>query len=280
MTYSGNILRMKAPQDPSLSPGEPDAAHSAPSGPEGVPDYRAQEITVPGDTGVQYAGLTIEDGIERAIVAGQPGLGWNAPDAAMVPVGGGGTPAGYAPSWAASDPHNAQVDTSYAAAARGAIAGSPYGGSFSGAHAVGDDTEPYSRGYPVGVAGSMFLERVVDFPHEIWAEPTGPGVDKFVGGTNSYHSSNPDGDNYTNRYGARVHYGFESPYFIHQPMFIDKPNQLYERRTTPITARDPLVGGAYSNTPVMGQLAANPWLTELGESVIPAGYGVAVDGVM
>ncbi|WP_159056791.1 hypothetical protein, partial [Streptomyces yokosukanensis] len=78
--YSGNILRMKAPQDPSINPGGPDDAHAAPSGPEGVPDFRAVEITVPGDLGTEYAGLTMDDGVSRAITAGQPGLGWNAPE--------------------------------------------------------------------------------------------------------------------------------------------------------------------------------------------------------
>ncbi|WP_158806478.1 MULTISPECIES: hypothetical protein [Streptomyces] len=278
--YSGNILRMKAPQDPSINPGGPDDAHAAPSGPEGVPDFRAVEITVPGDLGTEYAGLTMDDGVSRAITAGQPGLGWNAPESAMVPIGSGSTPAGYAPNWSTSDPHNAQVDTSYAAAARGAIAGSPYHGQYSGAHAAGDDTEPYSRANPVGVAGTSFLERLVDFPKEMWAEPSGAGADKFIGGTNSYHSSNPDGDNYTNRWGARVHWGFETDYFVHTPMYQDKTPQTYDRRTSPVTSRDPLVGGAYANTPSMGQLAANPWLTELGESAVPGGYGVPVDGVV
>ena len=282
MAYSGNILRMKAPADPRISPGGPDASHAEPSGPEGVPEYRAEEISVPADLGVEYAGLTMEDGIPRAITAGQPTLGWNAPDAAMVPVGSGGTPAGSAPSWTTADPHNATVDTSFAASARGAIPGSPYAGSIVGAHSAGDDTGPYRRGRDIaGIAGTRFLERLADFPRQMWAEPTGPGADKFVAGTNSYASSNPEGDQYAEgRGGARVHYGFESEYFIHQPMYIDKPAQIYDRRTAPATARDPLVGGAYSNSPALGTLAANPWLTELGESVSPAGYGVAVDGVM
>lgn len=278
--YSGNILRLKAPGDPKIAPGGPDAAHAAPSGPEGVPAMRAQEIAVPDDMGAEYAGLTMEDGIPRAVVAGQPDQGWNAPMAASVPVGSGGTPAGYVPGWSAGDPHNAQVDTSFAGSARGAIAGSPYHGSITGAHAAGDDTAPYSRAYPVGVAGTAFLERTVDFPHEIWAEPTGPAADKFIAGTNSYASSNPEGDQYAHRYGARVHYGFQTDYFVHTPMFQDKPAQTYDRRTAPVTARDPLVGGAYANTPMMGQLAANPWVTELGEAVVPDGYGVPVDGGM
>ena len=280
--YSGNILRLKASDDPMIAPGEPDAAHAAPSGPDGVPEFRAQEITVPGDLGTEYAGLTLEDGVPRAITAGQPSLGWNAPEAAMVPVGGGGTPAGNVPGWAAGDPHSAEVDTSFAGSARGAIAGSPYSGSIVGAHAAGDDTAPYRRGRDIsGIAGSSFLERLWDFPRQIWAEPSGAGADKFVAGTNSYSSSNPEGDQFAEGRGlARVHWGFESPYFVHQAMFIDKPPQTYDRRTAPITARDPLVGGAYANTPVLGQLAANTWLTELGESVEPSGYGVPVDGVM
>lgn len=279
--YSGNILRLKAPDDPRIAPGGPDPAHAEPSGPEGVPAQRAQEIDVPADLGAQYAGLTLEDGIPRAVTAGQPGLGWNAPEAAMVPVGSGATPAGSAPGWAVADPHNAAVDTSFRSAARGAITGSPYGGSVAGVHAVGDDTHPAYAATPVGVEGSSFLERLADFPRQIWAEPTGPGADKFVAGTNSYSSSNPDGDQYAEgRGGGRVHFGFESPYFVHQAMYIDKPAQTYERRTAPVTARDPLVGGAYSNTPVLGQLAANPWLSELGESTTPVGYGVPVDGGM
>lgn len=280
-TYSGNVLRMNAPQAPKIAPGGPDGAHAEPSGPEGVPDFRAQEITVPADLGIEYAGMTMEDGIPRAVVAGQPGLGWNAPNAASVPVGGGGTPNGYAPAWTAGDPHNAEVDTSFASAAYGALPGSRYRGNVAGVHGAGDDSLPYRAANPVGVAGSSFLERLAEFPRQIWAEPTGQGADKFVAGTNSYGSSNPEGDQYAEGRGlARVHFGFESPYFVHQPMFIDKPAQTYDRRTAPLTARDPLVGGAYANTPIMGQLAANTWLTELGESITPGGYGVAVDGVM
>lgn len=280
-SYSGNVLRMKAPLSERLAPGEPDSAHSEPSGPDGVPEFRAQEIDVSPDMGAEYAGLTMDDGIPRAVVAGQPGLGWNAPEAASVPVGSGGTPAGYAPAWSQADPHNAAVDTSYRSAARGAIAGSTEHGSFSAAHAVGNDTLPYSIATPVGVAGSSFLERLWDFPRQMWAEPSGAGADKFIAGTNSYAASNPEGDQYAEgRGGGRAHYGFESPYFIHQEMFIDKTPQTYDRRTTPITARDPLVGGAYANTPVMGQLAANTWLTELGQAVTPSGYGVPVDGAI
>lgn len=279
--YSGNILRLNAPQTPRIAPGAPDGAHDAPSGPEGVPAFRAQEITVSPELGAEYAGLTLEDGIPRAVTAGQPSLGWNAPEAASVPVGGGVTPAGSAPHWTAGDPHSAQVDTSWASAARGAIFGSPYSGSIAGAHSAGDDTRPAYAANPVGVAGSSFLERLADFPRQMWAEPTGQGADKYIAGTNSYSASNPEGDQYAEgRGGARVHYGFESPYFVHQQMFIDKPTQTYDRRTAPATARDPLVGGRYANTPVMGQLAANTWLTELGESVTPTGYGVSVDGVV
>jgi hypothetical protein len=279
--YSGNILRLNAPQDPTIAPGGPDGAHDAPSGPEGVPDYRAEEIHVPADLGAEYAGLTLEDGVPRAIVAGQPGLGWNAPESASTPVGSGGTPAGTAPRWTAADPHNAEVDTSFASARTGQITGSPHRGGVAGVHSVGDDSLPYRIANQIGVAGTAFLERLAAFPRQIWAEPAGDGADKFIAGTNSYASSNPEGDQYAEgRGGARVHYGFESTYFVHQPMFIDKPAQTYDRRTAPVTARDPLVGGQYSNTPVMGQLAGNTWLSELGESVTPTGYGVAVDGVI
>jgi hypothetical protein len=280
-TYSGNVLRMGAPADPRIAPGGPDVSHDQPSGPDQVPAYRAEEITVPADTGAEYAGLTMDDGIPRAIVAGQPGLGWNAPNTASTPVGSGGTPAGSVPAWTAGDPHNAQVDTSFASARYGALPGSPYAARTNPVHATGDDTLPYRLANQIGVAGSSFLERLAEFPRQIWAEPAGQGVDKFIAGTNSYGANNPEGDQYADgRGGARVHFGFESPYFVHQAMFIDKPAQFYERRTAPITARDPLVGGAYSNTPVLGQLAANPWLTELGESVVPSGYGVPVDGVL
>lgn len=280
-TYSGNVLRLGAPQDPRVSPGGPDESHDQPSGPEGVPQYRAEEITVPSDMGTVYAGLTMDDGIPRAVVAGQPSLGWNAPESASVPMGSGATPAGRAPSWSRGDPHNAAVDTSQASAAYGSLPGTPYRGNAARVHDSGDDTLPYRIANQIGVAGTSFLERLAEFPRQIWAEPTGPGADKFVGGTNSYSSSNPEGDQYAEgRGGARAHWGFESTYFVHQPMFIDKPGQSYERRTTPITARDPLVGGQYTNTPTMGQLASNPWLSELGESVVPVGYGVPVDGVM
>lgn len=278
--YSGNLLRMSAPQEPKTAPGEPDASHAVPSGPEGVPGYRAEEITVSADLGTEYAGLTLEDGVPRAVVVGDSHLGWNAPESAMVPVGGGGTPAGLAPAWTSADPHNANVDTSFAGGARGAIPGSVYHGGVRPVYGSGDDSHPGHTANPVGVAGSSFLERLIDFPKQMWAEPSGQGADKFIAGTNSYTSSNPEGDNFTNRYGARVHYGFESPYFVHQQMFIDRPAQTYDRRTPPVTATDPLVGGRYVNTPILGQLAENTWMSELGESVTPTGYGVPVDGVM
>lgn len=281
--YSGNVLRMGAPADPRLSPGGPDDAHSAPSGPEGVPEYRAVEITVPASMGTEYAGLVLDDGIPRAVVANQPSLGWNAPDTGLKdPPGSGGTPAGRAPAWAHSDPHNADVDTSFASARYGSIWGSRFAANAAPVHATGDDTLPYRHANELtGTKGSTFLERLADFPRQMWAEPTGAGADKFIAGTNSYGANNPDNDQYAEgRGGARAHYGFESEYFIHQPMYIDKPAQTYDRRTSPITSRDPLVGGGYVNTPVMGQLASNPWLTELGASAIPAGYGVPVDGVM
>jgi hypothetical protein len=281
MTYSGNLLRMKASTDARTSPGGPDQEHNTPAGPEGVPEFRAEEISVSADTGAEYEGLTLEDGMPRAIVAGQPSVGWNAPASAMTTPGGGGTPAGYAPAWTAGDPHMAEVDTSFAGAARGAIAGSPYLGGIRGVHGVGDDTAPYYRANPVGVDGTSFLEREVDFPRSTGAEPTGAGADKFIAGTNSWAASNPDGDNYQHRGGARVHYGFETGYFVHQPMFIDRPAQFYDRRTPPVTATDPRVGGSTPRTPSLGQLAANPWLSELGGAPADAaGYGVPVDGVM
>jgi hypothetical protein len=165
----------------------------------------------------------------------------------------------------------------------GSLPGSQYAAGAAGVHGVGDDSLPYRRANPVGVAGSSFLERLWNFPRQIWAEPTGPGADKFIAGTNSYGASNPEGDQYAEgRGGARVHYGFESPYFVHQELFIDKPAQTYDRRTPPVTATDPLVGGRYSNTPILGQLAANTWVAELGGAPDPSGvsYGVPVDGVM
>jgi hypothetical protein len=271
--YSGNILRLAAPQDPQIAPGAPDAAHDQPSGPDGVPAYHAETISVSPETGIDYAGLRLDDGVPQAIVAGTPGLGWNAPETASVPVGSGSTPNGNAPGWTHGNPHNAATDTSYARN-RGATP--------LPANHDGNDSGPYSRVNPmVGVEGSSFLEREAEFPRETWAEPSGQGVDKFIGGTNSYRANNPEGDQFAEGRGeGRVHYGFESEYFVHQQMFIDKPNQFYERRTPPITATDPLVGGRYSSTPILGQLAANPWLSELGQSVSPEGYGVAVDGVM
>lgn len=280
-TYSGNVLRLGAPADPRISPGGPDRSHEQPSGPEAVPEYRAEQITVSPEMGTEYAGLTLDDGMTRALVAGQPGLGWNAPNTASTPIGSGATPAGSAPAWTAGDPHNAEVDTSLAAARYGALPGSRYAANTSSVHAAGDDTLPYRLANQIGVAGSSFLERLADFPRQMWAEPSGQGADKFIAGTNSYAANNPEGDQYAEgRGGGRAHFGFESPYFVHQQLFIDKPAQFYERRTSPVTARDPLVGGAYTNRPMMGQLAANPWVTELGEAVVPSGYGVPVDGVM
>lgn len=279
--YSGNLLRLNAPQQPKIAPGGPDAAHAEPSGPEGVPAYRADEISVPADLGTEYAGLTLEDGIPRAVVVqGEDGIGWNAPHASMATPGGGATPAGVAPQWLEGNPHMAEVDTSFAGGARGALPGSTAAAGVRSVHGVGDDTHPAYRANPVGVEGTSFLERLVDFPKQVWAEPTGAGVDKFIGGTNSYAASNPEGDQYTNRWGARVHWGFETNYFLHTPMYQDKPAQTYDRRQAPITARDPLVGGSTPRTPMLGQLAENPWLSELGESAQPDGYGVPVDGVM
>lgn len=279
--YSGNVLRMNAPDNPTQAPGVVDPAHAEPSGPDEVPAYYAEEIAVPSDLGTEYAGLTMEDGVPRAVMAGLPSLGWNAPETASVPVGSGRTPAGQAPAWTQGDPHNAQVDTSAASLARGAIAGSPYSGGTAGVHATGDDSLPYRIANPVGVEGSSFLQRLLEFPRQIWAEPAGVGADKFIAGTNSYSASNPDGDQYAEgRGGGRTTFGFEAPYFVHQRMFIDRPAQTYEVPTAPITSRDPLVGGTYTNTPVLGQLAANTWLNELGESSVPTGYGVPVDGAV
>lgn len=280
-TYSGNVLRLGAPQNPQINPGGPDSSHNEPSGPDQVPNFRAVEINVPASTGAEYAGLTLDDGMARAVVAGQPSLGWNAPNTASTPVGSGGTPAGNVPAWTAGDPHNAQVDTSGASARYGALPGSRYDARTNSVHSAGDDTHPAYLANQIGTAGTSFLERLAEFPRQIWAEPTGSGADKFVAGTNSYASSNPEGDQYAEGRGlARVHWGFQTDYFVHQAQFIDKPAQFYERRTTPVTARDPLVGGQYYRTPEMGQLAANTWITELGESVTPSGYGVAVDGVV
>lgn len=280
--YSGNILRLKAPGDPKIAPGQPDPAHAAPAGPEGVPGFRAQEIDVSPEMGIEYAGLTLDDGVPRAVAAGQPGLGWNAPNAASTPVGSGGTPAGSAPRWTQGDPHNAEVDTSHATAAYGSLPGTRYGARTNRVHAVGDDSHPlYRATRQIGVAGTSFLERLWQFPREIWAEPAGQGVDKFIGGTNSYRANNPENDQYAEGRGeARAHWGFEGNWFVHTPMYQDKPAQTYDRRTSPVTSRDPLVGGNYYSTPDMGQLAANPWLSELGQSVTPAGYGVPVDGVV
>lgn len=281
-TYSGNFLRMHAPDEPRVNQGGPDAAHAEPSGPDAVPEARAQEISVSPDMGTEYMGLTLEDGVPHALVAGQPSLGWNAPEAAMTPVGGGGTPAGYAPAWTQADPHNAEVDTSFLGGARGALPGGLVDSGTARVHGVGDDSLPYHRANPVGVEGTSFLERLVDFPKEMWAEPAGPGADKFIAGTNSYRSSNPDGDNFTDRYGARAHWGFQSDYFVHTPLYQDKTAQTYDHRTPPVTATDPLVGGRYDRTPVLGQLAANTWVSELGAApdVSGADYGVPVDGVM
>lgn len=272
--YSGNLLRMAAAQNPAINPGGVDASHGEPSGPDGVPDYRVQEITVPGGTGAEYVGTSLDDGVPGAVLAGQPSVGWDAPDISMETPGGGNTPNGWVPKWLRGDPHNAAVDTSLAHNA---------GATPLPANHDGNDSGPYTFNNPiVGVEGSSFLERAKGFPTEIWAEPTGPGADKFVAGTNSYRSSNPEGDQYApGRGGARVHYGFESQYFVHQQMFIDKPNQFYERRTPPITATDPMVGGQHSTTPILGQLAANPWLTQLGNAApVDTGYGVPVDGAI
>lgn len=280
-TYSGNILRLNAPGDPRINPGRPDESHDEPSGPDAVPETRADEISVSPDMGTEYAGLTLEDGMVRAIVADQPGLGWNAPSQAMTPVGGGGTPAGYVPAWTQGDPHNAEVDTSFRGGARGSIAGSTAEAGVRGVHGVGDDSLPYRRANPVGTAGTSFLERLIDFPKQMWGEPSGPGADKFIAGTNSYAASNPDGDNYNGRWGARVHYGFDTDYFVHTPLFQDHTPQTYDRRVNPVTATDPLVGGRYDRTPVLGQLAANTWISELGgPDVSGVDYGVPVDGSM
>lgn len=279
--YSGNILRMNAPSDPRVNPGTVDDTHYEPSGPEAVPQYRREEIAVSPDMGTEYAGLTLEDGVPLAVMAGQPHLGWNAPEEASIPVGGGGTPAGQTTAWTSGDPHNASVDTSFAGGARGAIYGNPYQGGVRPVYGSGDDSHPGHTANPVGVEGSSFLERLVGFPREIWAEPSGPGADKFIAGTNSYAASNPEGDQYAEgRGGARAHWGFESQYFVHTPLYQDKPAQTYDRRVNPVTATDPLVGGAYSNTPIVGQLAANTWVTELADTTTPESYGVAVDGVM
>lgn len=274
--YSGNLLRLSAPQDPKVAPGEPDVAHFQPSGPNEVPDYYQDQIAVPSDMGADYAGLTLEDGVTRALVADAPSLGWNPANEASVPVGSGTTPAGQAPGWIGGDPHNAAVDTSWA---------HNRGATPLAANHDGGDWPVRTIANPVtGVEGTSFLFRDVGGPANTWAPPTGDAIDKFIAGTNNYSQNNPEGDQFaTGRWGGRVYYGFDPTYFVNQPMYVDKPAQTYQYGTAPLTATDPLVGGRYtgrSADPALSQLAANPYLTELGESITPSGYGVAVDGVM
>lgn len=274
--YSGNLLRLAAPENPKVAPGEPDRSHYAPSGPDEVPGYRAEQISVPADTGIEYAGARLEDGVPQAIVAGQPGLGWNPAEAASEPVGSGHTPVGQAPRWLQGDPHNAAVDTSHA---------HNKGATPLPANHEGRDWPVRTYANPVaGVEGSQFLFREVGGPQNTWASPTGDAIDKFIAGTNNYPQNNPEGDQFApGRWGGRVYYGFEPSYFVNQPLYTDNPPQTYQYRTAPLTATDPLVGGRYvgrSAEPAMGQLATNPYLTELGESITPSGYGVAVDGVI
>lgn len=274
--YSGNLLRLAAPQDPKVAPGEPDTAHNQPSGYDEVPGYYREQISVPADTGTEYAGLTLEDGVPRAIVAGQPSLGWNPANESSEPVGSGKTPTGQSPQWISGDPHNAAVDTSWAHS-RGATP--------LPANHDGNDWPVRTYANPVGgVEGTSFLFREVGGPQNTWAQPSGEAIDKFIAGTNNYAQNNPEGDQFaTGRWGGRAYYGFEPSYFVNTPMYQDKPAQTYQYGTAPLTATDPLVGGRYtgrSAEPSLGQLAANPYLTELGQSITPAGYGVPVDGVM
>lgn len=274
--YSGNLLRLAAPQDPKVAPGEPDASHYQPSGPDQVPGYYQEQISVSPDTGTEYAGMRLEDGVPQAIVAGAPSLGWNPANESSTPVGSGQTPAGQAPGWIGGDPHNAAVDTSWY---------HNRGVTPLPANHDGNDWPVRTYANPVGgVEGTSFLFREVGGPQHTWAPPTGDAIDKFIAGTNNYAQNNPEGDQFAvGRWGGRVNYGFEPTYFVHQPMYIDKPAQTYQYGTAPLTATDPLVGGRYtgrSAAPAMGQLATNPYLTELGESVTPTGYGVPMDGVI
>ena len=274
--YSGNLLRLAVPANPQVAPGEPDPAHDFPSGPDQVPNFRAQEITVPDNLGPEYAGLTLEDGVPRAVVTGQPSEGWNPASTSSEPVGSGNTPTGVMPAWLQGNPHNAAVDTSFAHS-RG-ITPLP-------ANHDGNDWPARTYANPVGgVEGTSFLFREVGFPQNTWAPPSGSNIDKFIAGTNNYAQNNPEGDQFaTGRGGGRVYYGFEPSYYVHTPMYQEHPAQTYQYGTAPLTATDPLVGGRYtgrSPDPALGQLATNPYLTELGESVTPVGYGVAVDGVV
>jgi hypothetical protein len=194
----------------------------------------------------------------------------------MVPVGSGDTPAGQVPGWIGGDPHNAAVDTSHAHNA---------GVTPLPANHDGQDYPVRTYANPVtGVEGSEFKFREVGGPQNTWAQPTGDAIDKFISGTNNYAQNNPEGDQFAvGRWGARVNYGFEPAYFVHTPMFQDKPAQTYQYGTAPLTATDPLVGGRYvgrSADAAMGQLATNPYLTELGGTIDTSGYGVPVDGVM
>src|SRR5690606_36508144 len=274
--YSGNLLRLAAPQDPKVAPGKPDDAHFQPSDPSEVPGYYQEQITVPADTGAEYVGARLEDGVPVAVMAGQPTLGWKPANESSEPVGSGHTPTGQVPRWLAGDPHNAAVDTSH----RHNRGTTPLPSNHDG-----HDWPVRTFAIPVGgVEGTSFLFREVGGPQNTWAQPSGDAIDKFIAGTNNYHANNPEGDQFAvGRWGGRVNYGFEPSYYVNQPMFIDKPAQTYQYGTVPLTATDPLVGGRYvgrSAAPALGQLAANPYLTELGESITPAGYGVSVDGVV
>lgn len=274
--YSGNLVRLQAATDPKIAPGEPDADHYQPSGPEQVPEYYAEQISVPGDMGTEYAGLVLDDGVPRAVVADGPGLGWNPANESSTPVGAGTTPAGQAPGWIGGDPHNAMVDTSWAhnSGTRSAVAN----------HDGQDWPVRQYANEVTGIAGTSFDWRDVGGPSQTWAPPSGDAIDKFIAGTNNYSQNNPDGDQFaTGRWGGRTTYGFSPSYFVNQALYIDKPAQTYQVPTAPLTATDPLVGGRYtgrSPDPAMGQLAGNPYLFELGSSPVDSGYGVPVDGVM
>lgn len=275
-TYSGNLTRLQAPTSPKVAPGEPDQAHYEPSGPDGVPAFYAEQISVAPDMGVEYAGLVLDDGVPRAVVATEANLGWNPANESSTPVGAGTTPAGQAPAWIGGDPHNAMVDTSHAHNA---------GATPLPANHDGNDTAVRTYANPVtGVEGSAFLIRDVGGPTQTWAPPSGDAIDKFIAGTNNYQQNNPEGDQFaTGRWGGRTTYGFEPTYYVNTPMYQDKPVQTYQYGTAPLTATDPLVGGRYvgrSADPALGQLAANPYLTELGQPIPADTYGVPVDGVM
>jgi len=269
MAYSGNLTRLsQKPDMPRLTSYDPD--HDTPSGPDELDPRLAEQSQVPSGYGQEYQGTQLQQQVE----AGGGELYWNIPSAASVPLGSGDTPAGQVPKWTHGDPHLTSGE----------------GWNISSVNRPdartllhdGNDAGQFGRGtVPLGADVQPYVDHRIGYPQESMAEPVGEAAQKYIAGINSFDANNPEGVNpHGDRDGAKAPTQGENPLFVQHSVHLDHGAQTYEQRTAPITSTEPLVGGqTYTNTPDMGQLAANPFTYALSKPApVATGYGPPVGG--